>query len=663
MKLLWFFSFFFFHSFVRLTHKQTPHLTRLSLNEYMNAGIESAKKTDETTSTQDHAQPIGASTSTKSTLYSTTLPPSPSPSPPTTDLLNSKNEQIGSNYSHANESDGLNAASIVSAQCDDATGTATITTESAHIRADDSLEHRSMLDPPSYEESQNMLKLGNSNTSATELTESVTADSDSQTTTGSGSDEMDSESDEDDDTGDDQYATDTGNDERMNNDSPTNRTELSSSVIPPTSISLEITESHDTETDTALPGTANNSKSSEIFENNVQINHVEHEMAETADEKKDAAQLVSAQVVVSCPTVNEPEQSSKPLNRHADDGEQTDEKMVIDTPAMLNERFIKPIPITFETAATMDDVSDTELESYLQELEDLEDGNSMAAATPASAAIKMQRSDSIKSANGSLKIDENDTEPYDGIDNIIGSASDINQMVARDDRNADSFSQASTVEFGEVNATNSSNEQLPCPEQIVVPVSTDAAETATVGVADATDPEPTVEMNNERSHETMQSHQNHSNHENAGIEATASTEIGEHSEAAQRQECLSDGSGQPQIECPECEIDQQIMGTVKRPNSLNLQNCNSTLVAAATAAAASQSDQTASSSLLNFSSDDNAGNTPPASGMFLSSSMSSDDSNIGPTDNDRLMVSVKFVSCWLNMFHLLIFFYFFFAFL
>lgn len=36
-----------------------------------------------------------------------------------------------------------------------------------------------------------------------------------------------------------------------------------------------------------------------------------------------------------------------------------------------SDRFIKPI--SFETAATMDDVSDTELESYLQELEDLEE--------------------------------------------------------------------------------------------------------------------------------------------------------------------------------------------------------------------------------------------------------------------------------------------------
>lgn len=36
-----------------------------------------------------------------------------------------------------------------------------------------------------------------------------------------------------------------------------------------------------------------------------------------------------------------------------------------------SDRFIKPI--SFESAATMDDVSDTELESYLQELEDLEE--------------------------------------------------------------------------------------------------------------------------------------------------------------------------------------------------------------------------------------------------------------------------------------------------
>lgn len=69
-------------------------------------------------------------------------------------------------------------------------------------------------DPPSYEESQNMLKSGNG--TATELTESVSVDSDGQTATESESDDMESENDED-DTGDDQYATDTGNDGEKKN--------------------------------------------------------------------------------------------------------------------------------------------------------------------------------------------------------------------------------------------------------------------------------------------------------------------------------------------------------------------------------------------------------------------------------------------------------------
>lgn len=45
-----------------------------------------------------------------------------------------------------------------------------------------------------------------------------------------------------------------------------------------------------------------------------------------------------------------------------------------------SDRFIKPI--SFETAATMDDVSDTELESYLQELEDLEESANCDSNNP-----------------------------------------------------------------------------------------------------------------------------------------------------------------------------------------------------------------------------------------------------------------------------------------
>lgn len=154
-----------------------------------------------------------------------------------------------------------------------------------------------------------------------------------------------------------------------------------------------------------------------------------------------------------------------------------------------------------------------------------------------------------------------------------------------------------------------------------------------------------LEMHNEILHENLESHPKNHNNDNVTEQSTARhthTEIAGCGEIVQNQECSSDGSDQPQNECLECEIDQQIMSSIKRPNSLNLQNCNSTLVAtvAAAAAATSQSDQTASSSALNFSSDDNAGNTPPASGLFLSSSISSDDSNIGPTDNNQLIVSI-----------------------
>lgn len=620
-----------------------------SLNEYMNAGIEAVKKPEETC-TLDHAQPIGT-TSTKNTLYSM---------PPIANFVNSKTEQTTNNYLNTIESAGP-SANFAGAQYDsvitgNVAAAATVTAHETMKVSSDGKEDSS-IDPPSYEESQSMLK--SSNNTMTELSDSVVADgSDGQTTTESESDGMDSESGEEDDTGDDdQYPTDTRNDEKMINDSAAdNRTELSSSVIPPTTLSLAITATHTdetTHTDTALPDTVNSNKSSEIFEDNDELNHNENKLTNSMVVDNDgAAQPVVAHVVITGPTLDEP-QPNEELSRNADDNnaQPADEKMDL----MPNDRFIKPIAITFETAATMDDVSDTELESYLQELEescgnleDLEDGSMGAISATAIATTKV-KSDSIKSANGSmmLRSDENDTEPYDGIYNIdhtIGSASDINQMVARDDRNADSFSQASTVEFGEVNTTNLSNEQLPCSEQICVPATTDAAAEASIvkSTVDAVpiDPEPTSEMRNEHLRETIEIHSNH-NDGNGCVEPIVNTAIGsECNESAQRQEpCSSElCSGQSQNECPECEIDQQIMSAVKRPNSLNLQNCNSTLVATATATAAtvaSQSDQIASNAL--FSSDDNAGNTPPASGLFLSSSISSDDSNIGPTDNNQLM--------------------------
>lgn len=442
----------------------------------MNAGIEAVKKTEET-STLHHAQQIN-SIPTTNALFSTQLPS-------TTNLVNSNNDQMSNNYLCATDLAGSSAGFLT--QCNDDTGNTTVAMATTvdintHLvknisdgKLDSSMEQmeqmeRVSVDPPSYEESQNMLKSSSNNNTAAELTESAIDDSDDDRRTAtSESEDMESESD-DDDTDDYQNATSeiTRNDEKI--------TELSSSVVPPTSISLEITASH--ETDTALPDTINSSKSS-LDDNDDQIHHIENKVAAVAanvaignDVGAMAAECppMAAHIVVTGPTIDG--QQSDEFNRNDDENNllATDEKNAADP------RFIKPIAITFETAATMDDVSDTELESYLQELEDLED-NSM---TTTAAAMKV-KSDSIKSANGSMKSDDNDIEPYDAIYNIdhtIGSASDINQMVARDDRNADSFSQASTVEFGEVNATNSSNEQLPCSEQINAPVAAEAAMTA-----------------------------------------------------------------------------------------------------------------------------------------------------------------------------------------
>lgn len=619
----------------------------------MNAGIEAVKKTEDT-STLDHVQLI-SSTSTNNTLCST------SSIPASANFVNSNTEQMTNNYINSIESPGP-SDNFVGAQYDNdntgnvvtATGTAgacasasAAVAESMNIytdsKLDSSIEQRISLDPSSYEKSQSVLR--SSNNTTTGLTNSAMAgDSDGQTTTESGSDDIKSESGDEYDTGDDQSGTDTRNDDKIINDSVVdNRTDQLSSVIPPTTISLEVTASHTNEIDTASPDAVNSNKSSEIFEDNNGINKLANL---NEDKESDLAPPVVAQVMVSCPTIDEPERNEV-FNRNVDDNnaQPIDERIATNTQLMP-----KPIAITFETAATMDDVSDTELESYLQELEescgnleDLED-SSMGAISTSAAAAKV-KSGSIKSASGSIRSNENDAEPYDAIYNIdhtIGSAIDMVAPDARDDRNADSFSQASTVEFGEVNATNSCNEQLPYSEQIIVP----AAATATEQIANpivetvvSVEPEPAVEMQ-------MKNIESHSSHTDANecIEPTqndVNSEIGgENIESAQRQApCSSDGLNQPQNECPECEIDQQIMSTVKRPNSLNLQNCNSTLVATASATAVSQSDQIASNSVLNFSSDDNAGNTPPASGLFLSSSISSDDSNIGPTDNNQLNVS------------------------
>lgn len=89
-----------------------------------------------------------------------------------------------------------------------------------------------------------------------------------------------------------------------------------------------------------------------------------------------------------------------------------------------DNRFIKPL--CFEAAATMDDVSDTELESYLQELEDLE---ASPAHVPETAKMPSQMKTGVSSS-------EHNAES-------VG-------LRDENDKNADSFSQASTVEFADV---------------------------------------------------------------------------------------------------------------------------------------------------------------------------------------------------------------------
>lgn len=65
------------------------------------------------------------------------------------------------------------------------------------------------------------------------------------------------------------------------------------------------------------------------------------------------------------------EQQQQQQEQNAGDNVTNENNQLIGIASKSSDRFIKPI--SFETAATMDDVSDTELESYLQELEELEE--------------------------------------------------------------------------------------------------------------------------------------------------------------------------------------------------------------------------------------------------------------------------------------------------
>lgn len=113
-----------------------------------------------------------------------------------------------------------------------------------------------------------------------------------------------------------------------------------------------------------------------------------------------------------------------------------------------NDRFIKPI--CFEAAATMDDVSDTELESYLQELEDLEvlpngSPDVIKCTNTASGSL------SQKSAIESINVIDPETIEREEFYYSNENDSEINPIIQKDDKNADSFSQASTVEFADIN--------------------------------------------------------------------------------------------------------------------------------------------------------------------------------------------------------------------
>lgn len=99
-----------------------------------------------------------------------------------------------------------------------------------------------------------------------------------------------------------------------------------------------------------------------------------------------------------------------------------------------SDRFIKPL--CFEAAATMDDVSDTELESYLQELEDLEE--------PATTCAQPDQPDENKVLTAPYFVEHGGQEDV--------ADEQITLAIVRDDKNSDSFSQASTVEFAEFGA-------------------------------------------------------------------------------------------------------------------------------------------------------------------------------------------------------------------
>lgn len=552
----------------------------------MNAGIEAVKITEESTS--HHAAQINA-TSSMDALYSV----------PNTNLINNPNEQTG-NYLYATES-AVSSAGFPT-QIHDGIGYIAATSASSYsneIKFTDSTEQRISLDQridassadlPSYEESQRLHESSHIVPESTGSSIDNIEDGEMSVSSESVDGSSDVESIDDKIAGPETSTT-----LKTTNDSLDMRTELSS-VVPPTSISeiFEITASH--ETDTALPDnvTMNGESSEIVVKENITSNQMD-------DEEEAVIKNVN-----ECHDTefNQMEQN----NLHMDDNHAIDGTDIVpDVIQKPNDQFIKPIPITFETAATMDDVSDTELESYLQELEDLEDS---------SIGVKA-KSDSMKSVNGSVQSD--DIEACD----VIENSGELQQCIARDDRNADSFSQASTVEFGEVNATSNIN----IDQNIETASALDVESEIKTETELEHTPEATVEISENQPQLSIEP--NHTQSE-TNIHTESASEM---NVSVREQDREMSSEFEAPNECSECELDQHINNTAKRPNSLNLQNCTSTLI--------ESPQNVASNSALNFSSDDNAGNTPPASGQFLSSSLSSDDSNI--PDNNPMIVSRSLV--------------------
>lgn len=499
-----------------------------SLNEYVNAGIEAVKIPDE-------FAPHYASQAT------------PSKQPIPNYVTNPNHYQIDQMPNCSQADAPFSPESIA----DDTPSSADNEPVNSSDEKANTSEQTTCTDPylptlPSYEESQQPMDSSKLMPDSTEM-DSSNEDLDEQT--------LSSESEDSEHTTGDEKTNDVETDVPTVDDSVELRTELSS-VIPPTSISLEVTPSH--ETDTAFN-----------------------------DINGDSSKLLAREPTVEAKVES---RDDKPNGDHVTD----DHRQIAERQRHVlasNERFIKPI--TFETAATMDDVSDTELESYLQELEDLEE-NSVGLKAKVNA---------VKSAMDSVK------EEIEG--GSGESAYNIDQTIdmSKDDRNADSFSQASTVEFGEVNTNSSIDQTQNAPSE---------QNTEAVKVADSVlDTEMTRDVS-----EIPNFSYDDQIEDPTSLQAVTTTDLDEN--AAERD--LS-SEMEPHTECSECELDQHVNHVARRPNSLDLPNCNSVLV---------ESQSMASSSAMHFSSEENAGNTPGACKQFMSSSISSDDSNL---DTNQMIVS------------------------